>query len=453
MAYEHLRLAREQPIEERHRRADRRPRFRPDDPRQFGARLGDRLSEARGRLQQDLGGYDERKLLKIRLQTGQQTPDFSAIPGIEMVSQEDKTIVLAFATEDGLREFEQRLATLARDGQATRQDLLFAIEDLDHWTPEERHGNALRAQGFPDAETFVLDVELWPQERPDRRAAMLQAFRAAIQSEGIGHLDSLSTPSLVMVRIRCGRTQAEAFVLRHRDVRTVDLPPRFGLELSLLTTGIQAIPAPSPPPPEAPALTVLDSGITPGHPLLAPAVGDTQGFITLPPVSDDTDSAGHGTFVAGLALYGAMEQAVQARRFEPALRVFSGKVFRDDGTDQTRFVEAAIEDAVRYFVAEYGCRIFNLSFGDLNKIYDGGHLRGLAYTIDRLSRELGVLFVTSTGNLSLTDLPRDLPAAYPKYLFDDNARLLDPGTALNAVTVGGRARHDASIAAQRTRTH
>lgn len=447
--YAHLQLAREQVVTDRHSRRDSRPRFKPDDPGAFGNQLGNRLSAAREKLDLDLGGYDERRLLKIRLREGESAPDFGAIPGIELVSQEAKTLVLAFATEQGLQEFEQRIATLARGGRPTRQELFFAIEDFDHWTPDERLGNALRDQGFPDAELFVLDVELWPQERSDRRESMLTAFDDALERAGIQKLDSLNQPSLVMVRVRCDRNQAEALLLRHRDVRTVDLPPRLGLEFGLIATELQAIETPSPPPANAPSIAILDSGIASGHPFLGPAVGDAQGFLLPEREADDRVPEGHGTFVAGLALYGDMEESIRGKRFEPTLRLFSGKVFRDDGSDETRFVESAIEEAVRYFVGEYGCRIFNVSYGDLNKVYDGRHLRGLAYTLDRLSRDLGVLFVVPAGNLRLSDLPPDLTTAYPNYLLEEGSRLLDPGTALNAVTVGGLAKHVATTAALR----
>ena len=88
-----------------------------------------------------------------------------------------------------------------------------------------------------------------------------------------------------------------------------------------------------------------------------------------------------------------MVTSIQRGQFVPMLRLFSGKVFKDDGTDQTEFVERSVEEAVKYFQSEYGCCVFNFSYGDLNKVYDGRHLRGLAYTLDHLSRTLGVLFV------------------------------------------------------------
>ncbi|WP_232467732.1 hypothetical protein [Bordetella genomosp. 9] len=121
MAYEHLRLDREEPINLRHPRRGGGG-FTPQDPRAYGAALGTKFQAARGRItdpdQADIGGYDDRKLIKIQLRHGESLPpdSFQAIPGVEIVSQEEKTVVLAFATDEGLDEFERRLATLARDG-------------------------------------------------------------------------------------------------------------------------------------------------------------------------------------------------------------------------------------------------------------------------------------------------------------------------------------------------
>jgi Subtilisin-like serine proteases len=451
MAYEHLRLEREAPINLRHPRRGGGG-FTPPDPRAYGAALGTKLQAARARItdpeQADIGGFDERKLIKIHLHPGDKSvPAFDAIPGVEIVSQEDEAIILAFAEEQGLDEFEKRLATLARDGSVTRKDLLFAIEDFDHWTPEDRTGAALREQGFPAQTPFTLDIELWPQERPDKRQAMFSAFVAWLQERGIEMLDDLQQPSLVMLRVRCNRQQAEQ-LLRHRDVRKVDLPPRLGVSVQLLRTDINQFPAVDPPPVDASAIAVLDSGLTSGHPLLAAAVGDAQGYLE-PHRSANDAEPWHGTFVGGLALYGDVHGAIQQRQFVPQLRLFSGKVFEDDGQDQTEFVERAVEEAVRELHGQYGCRVFNLSYGDLNKVYDGRHVRGLAYTLDRLTRELGVLFVVPTGNLQLYQLPQDAREQYPNYLFEEYARLLDPATALNVLTVGGISMFEATRDAQR----
>ena len=209
--------------------------------------------------------------------------------------------MLAFATNEGMAEFESRLTTLSRNGAVTRAQLLYAIEDFSHWTPEDRTGNALRDEGPPEDEPFILDVELWPQERPDRRDVMLNQFCEWLNAERIEILDTLAQPSLVVVKVRCSREQTEGRLLRHRDVRTVDLPPRFSIQLQMLLTDIGQIPPPIPPGDEAPVIAVLDSGLATGHPLVGPAAGDAQGFVPPDRRADDQVPQGHGTFVSGLA--------------------------------------------------------------------------------------------------------------------------------------------------------
>jgi len=448
MPYEHLRLEKESPVTDRHRQRGFGAQA-PADPRGHGGALLQSFRAVREEAaNEDLGGFDDRKLLKIRLRAGErQLPDFNFIDGLEVVSQEDHEVVLAFATETALNLVEQRLATLARDGQVTRKELLFVIDAFEHWTPQDRTGAALAHEGFPESETFVLDVELWPQDMPARRQSTLASFTAFAEAQHAEILDQVNTASLLMVRVRCNREAAEQ-ILRYRDARTVDLPPRWGLSVGTVTADLNRFPQPLHPGEDAPRVAVLDSGLVTGQPLLDPAVGHAQGYV-LPHRSPDDDDPWHGTSVAGLALYGDIEAAIAAGAFIPSLFLVSGRVFNHDGNDQTEFVENAVERAVRDLHAEFGCRVFNLSYGDLNKIYDGGHVRGLAYTLDRLSRELGVLFVVSTGNLTLNDLPADPIAEFPGYLLHDQARLIDPATALNAITVGGIARHEATRNAQR----
>lgn len=448
MAYEHLKFSREAPLHDRHKRPDRRPRFRPQDPRAYGAALRQAFAVARQRAVEDLDGYDDRVLFKVQLRDDTMVPELWRIPGVELVSQEEKTVVLAFADRKGLTEFESRLSSLARNGKATRAEIFYALQGFDHWTAEDRKGVALRQHGFPRTETFILDVELWPLDRADQRNAMLAALVAGLRGHGIEKLDDLNQPSLVMVRVRCTRTQAESLLLKHRDVRMVDLPPRTGVAIEVLTSDVNRFPAPPLPPENAPSIAVLDAGLAGNHPLLASAVGDAQGYLAPACQSYDNPPHWHGTFVSGLALYGDFAECLRQGRFVPQLRLFSGKVFEDDGTDQTEFVEKAVEEAVRDLHDQYGCRVFNLSYGDYNKVYDGRHVRGLAYTLDRLTRELGVLFVVPTGNLLPAELPRDPRRNYPAYLFADEARLIDPAPALSALTVGGLAQHTATRDAQ-----
>ena len=95
----------------------------PDDPRSHGATLRSRLRAARDAVVDDLGGYDERRLIKIELTEKVSPEEISrASGGLEIVSQEEGTLVLAFATEDELERFEAKLGQLATGCQVTYQD-------------------------------------------------------------------------------------------------------------------------------------------------------------------------------------------------------------------------------------------------------------------------------------------------------------------------------------------
>lgn len=441
MPYEHLRVVRDEPINLRKKR--RFPGYpQPADARQHGRTLRTSLAAV---VQVPEGpGFDSRRLLRIDVVDGFRPEALEVIPGLSVVSQEDRSVVLLFSSAEALASVDQRLTVLARDGTVTYASLLLAIQGFDAWLPEDRMGAALAQLGLPDSADSIVDVELWPLDMTRERQAMMAAFGAFLEQQRVLVLDRLDQPSLLMFKVRVSEHQLQA-LLGYRDVRLVDLPPQFGFGLDVFQIDVNNLPAITPPPEGAPGICVLDTGLSAGHPLLGPAVGETANFID---GAHEFDGNGHGTRVAGLALYGNITDKLPDN-FRPELRLFAGKVFASDGEDQTRFVEKAVEEAVRYFRETYLCKVFCLAYGDLNKIYDGRHIRGLAYTLDRLSRELDILFVVPTGNLQDSDLPDDALTGYPGYLLRDTHRLLDPATAVNAITVGGLAEFERDHEAQR----
>jgi hypothetical protein len=440
LTHPHLEIVREEPATERRSRPVPVSRKPPDDPRDHGAELRNRLRAARNAVADDLGGYDERRLIKIELAEKVSPEDIArASGGLEIVSQEEGTLVLAFATEDELEAFEAKLGQLASGAQVTYQNLIYALRSFDRWTPGDRTGWALRRDGFPRDEPFLIDVELWPLARGDQATRLRSAFETWVREHDGEMLDSVRQPYLSVYRIRCSRTLAED-LLSHRDIRAVDLPPRVGVDLKLLFTPVQDLEQTPAPPEDAPGITVLDSGIVTGHPVLGPAVGDAQSFI---PGASAADEHGHGTFVSGIALYDDVADRLRKHAFVPELRIFSGRILDNQNRGDPYLIENQVENAVRYFVDEYGCRIFNISYGDFNKPYRNRHVAGLAVTLDALSRELDVLFVVPTGNYVGDDTgPCDWRAEYPEYLTGDASKLLNPAPALSALTVGSLARNE-----------
>lgn len=447
--FPHLNIQREAPINEK-RSGRYMPPPPPADIRGHGRGLLNKLDKARKEANEDVGGFDERKLFRFTVQKGFNPDDLRKISTeIEFVSQEDETIVIGFATNAALAQFEARLSSMAAGETVTNKEVIYALQSIDGWNSENRKGWALQQQGFPDREEFMLDIELWPlEDSPKTRMHAWQEFESWLSAQGIEKLDQIKKPELAFYRVRCNAAQAES-LLHHRDARSIDLPPSFALERSVVFQDVQQFADIQAPLAQAPGVVVLDSGLADGHPLLKAAVVEAKSFL---PGEGPHDENGHGTHVAGLALYGDFEKHLRAGTFVPTLRLYSGRILDKHNENTTGFVENHIEEAVRYFVSTHGCKVFNLSFGDANKPYIGRHLKGLSVTLDVLSRELGVLFVVSSGNHRINeDSPDGLEwrDQYPGYLLNDAWRIIEPAPALNVLTVGSLARHNQTYNSQR----
>jgi len=445
-SYPHLPLQREEPITEKRSSTFPPPKV-PSDPAAHAKALGLRLQETVQQTDMDIGGFDDRRLFRFKVSKGFNPDDLRKISGeIEFVSQEADEVVVAFVSQSALQSFEARLASIAHGESVTNKQVYYALQGMSGWTPDDRTGWSLKQEGFPQTDIFYLDLELWPIEDNARERQLLcSKFEAWLKENSIEFPDSVKQAGLTIYRVRCDRPQAQQ-LLHHRDIRIVDLPPRFGLDIKHLGLDIQQFPIPPSPLPNAPGVVILDSGLASGHPLLSSSVGDSQSFL---PGHIEADESGHGTHVAGIALYGDLAKSIDAGSFIPELRLFSGRIL-DRDNENNGLIENHIDAAVRYFVGEYNCRVFNLSFGDRRKPYLGGHVRGLAYTLDRLSRELGVLFIVSAGNVLSSHLDGlAWRQDYPQYLLNDEWAIIDPATALNVLTVGSLARWEANRNAQR----
>lgn len=453
--YKHLVIKRE--ILKNPRRTKSPPRFtKRNDLAAHGQKLNGYFVTALSRAREQISSTDGQYVLKL---TYDDTLTFENLSfhGVEFISQEGKQLCVVFADEQGLALFADHLLRLGGDdGNITRKQILEALNGIDNWTRKDRSSWAIENKGFPPEETFKLDVELWPVEvtHHPKRNQLCENFEHWLAEQTVSIVDKINLDSLLIYRVQVSHAQA-LMLLDHRDVRLVDLIPVSGISYQQLNCDIKQIPDDiAPPDDNAAKVCILDSGINTNHPLLKSAIAESRSFVD---AEDEFDRAGHGTAVAGIALYGDVEDCDKTNYWNPKVWIYNGKIMHQcpvsgDAIFDAHVIENTLSTAVEHFV-ELGCRIFNISFGNNNSPYDGTHIRGIAYTLDCLARKFNVLFVVSAGNFQGSEtppIPRDSwRDEYPEYLLCDESVIIDPAPALNVLTVGGLALHNATFDEQR----
>ena len=448
--FKHLTIKRE--VLENPRRTRNPPFFvRREDVRAHGRRLNAFFATARSAAGKLIPSSTQTYILKLQYE-GALTFENLRIHGVEFISQEDSQVCVVFADEQGLMKFSDHLNRLGQnDTDITYKQILEALSGIDCWTEADRTSWAIQRKGLPKDESFKLDIELWPiyaANHPER-IRLCVAFESWLVAEKIQNIDKVNLDSLLIYRLKVTHSQAKE-LLNHMDVRCVDLLPETGIEYNFqLNRDIAEIPSSIPSPSEiATKICILDSGVNANHPLLKSSMGESATFIS---DEDESDQNGHGTAVASIALYGDLEACNASDFWRPELWIYSGKVLNENCDFDVKTIESTLIEAVNYF-SELGCRIFNISFGNANSPYDQRHIKGMAYTLDRLARSKGVLFVVSCGNFNGSEdppVPRESwREEYPEYLIHTESRIIDPAPALNVLTVGSLARHNATKDAQ-----
>lgn len=415
-----------------------------ENVQQHGEVLGRQLQGAEQNLTQlKPQQFDPGLLMRLRIQAETVTEDALRSFGIDVISEESDETLVVFVSEQAKQEFLTRLERYmaGQTGRGVSANVFHAIEEVGTWQRDDRIGRTLRQEVWTVADTKVVDFELWPRESLQANRRECDQTVAWLRERGADIWDQLATGSVVLIRTRLsGGVLDEALELE--TVRVIELPPALYLETAEYDTELRDITIEGPDDDDATTIAVLDSGVVAGHPLIAPTLGEEASFVG---GRDPTDESGHGSAVAGFALYGDVEKCVEQRHFRTSLRLLSGKVLSGDRNEyDRRLIANQLVEAVSYFNGQLGCRVFNISFGDMQQPYDGRHVKGLAVVLDELAREQDVVFVVSAGNFSGTDdVPRDWRADYPRYLCTPEARIIDPAPALNAITVGSLARYDA----------
>jgi Subtilase family len=261
--------------------------------------------------------------------------------------------------------------------------------------------------------------------------------------------DSYVGEYLCIARIKVTYEVLE-FLLELETVKEIDRPPQPAFERNAdYNLPISSFPEVVSPPKDSCGILVIDSGVKRGHPLIAPVLGEAEVFPDtkrefIKGGSDDVN--GHGTSVAGIAIYGDVEHCIKQLSFDPTAWLFSARVTNEKGEyKEDLLVETQLDQAIQAFVEQYpNCKVINISLGNAEQIYiDGMKQFRLAAKIDEIAYQYqhkNIIFVISAGN---TEPPHEeaksdeqLRTDYPNYLLNQNARIIDPATSAIALTVG-----------------
>lgn len=389
---------------------------------------------------------------------------------ISVVAVEADGAIIAFRDDPELAKFKDAIARYQRGPslnpetgeprKSTKWDVFEWIDaaNMRLWGKSDRIGGRLAAKIGTDGGTietgtlYVLDIEIWYPANRTEANALLQEVRTLIdddRADGERLCDSFVGELLCLARVHV-RGSKLARLLELDCIAEVDVPlqPVFNAYAASTATP-RDFPTPPRPPIDGPRVCVVDSGIASNHPLLASNVGHAEAILT--DTETPADENGHGTMVAGLAVFGDVRASYNAGRFASDVTLFSARVLnKDNRFDDDELILTQMRKAIETFKAPpHNCRVFNISLGEDKPLLTGTNSKqGMwAEALDTLAREHQVLFVVSAGNhtRACAHNPRDAELvlqSYPRFLMEPECGLCDPATAAIAITVGGIAAND-----------
>jgi len=467
-------LVLESPLQPRRRRGRRLPFPRPPADRTAHAKmLSDGALEV-GRLLSSRSPEQLRAIfVKMETQDVEVSRSHYDLVGLKPISWRGKGTVVAALDRQGANRFRSSLAAYgeATASSDTRAALYSITSKPMPLTTEDRMSTGLFQKVealLKSVSPFELVMHVYPPDPSADPAAQirkaLRALQIRLRQEGV-----VAGCRIQEVAHWVGSEFAEVKAtlnglvlkeiledLRWNHILWLDVPSQLdmirGIPVDADISDVEAMP----PAAGAPIVCIIDSGVV-NHPLLVNAMHSELNpppfDRSLPHQGDEVPDGGHGTGVAGLALYYDLNDHWEARSFQPIAFLANARIAGPSNTvrseaedlfglgNGTGLLAWLVRKAVRYF-QPLGCRIYNLAVCDHNRPFVEEDLREhslLAQTIDTLSREYDVLFVVSAGNLFPEEVKRlHLRSSYPDYFarISHETRILDPAQALTALTVG-----------------
>ncbi|MBM6996090.1 S8 family peptidase [Paenibacillus sp. DXFW5] len=387
--------------------------------------------------------------------------DLSLIEEVSETRENFSRILVQFPDEESIIRFNNERVLWELDSKMTgvltyarRRDIFSCIEQIRPVQREDRIGPRLKkklAAGEPLPEGFfIVDIDIWFNGDRSQISIIEKNISNILGTTGSSLLgDLFETPSLLLGRIKVNQFSFEA-LLNYDLVALVDFPlgTVFEEPSEIFATEFEYN-VDNTLDDSAPLATILDSGVFSGHPLLHNVIVAEEDFDLTE--GSTSDYNGHGSGVAGIVAYGDFFTSISTKQFSPSVRICNAKIMHDNqgwpSFNPEKRPEKIVIEAIQYFHREYGCRVFNLSAGNIDMVYNSGRQMPWAEALDQLTRELDIVIIISAGNVNnplLHDFEtrEELHGKSRDQLFDYEHKLIDPATASLCVTVGSISRFD-----------
>jgi subtilisin family serine protease len=282
-------------------------------------------------------------------------------------------------------------------------------------------------------EVWIRTAELPTTDSFNRFLAAAQILNIHVAQQ------RLEFPERVVTTIRASRallSQAVDLLNLIAEVRCADRPPVVPHELPLIVQDeiVEELAGRIELGGDGVSVAILDTGINRAHPLIAPALAE-QDLHAVEPGWGVHDHHGHGTRMAGLALYGDLRNAVAAAgSIELPFRLEGSKIIAPVpvGADQEVLGGITAQGVYRCEIQAPGRRRV-ICKAITSSMHQQGEPSSYSGAIDQLAfasdEEEKRLFVISAGNV-----PDDNWLQYPTS--NQLYGVEQPGQAWNALTIG-----------------
>lgn len=429
--------------------------------------------------------------------------------GLKIIDKENSKLQVVFSQDLNLKIFKDELKSYKEgkiaQTKVKNEDLFCKIKSISEWGKSDR----LQFNLKDIKENDYVDIYLWVFDSVKISQSKMQEFKEYIRGYGCCTCDEYVGSSVVVARIKVKGDIIEKIIEHPLvyKVETIskvkivlnNINDAKGISIDDIKFDNSLL-----DPDKSSSICVIDSGVYAQHPLFQGVIGDAKTFFlnNSDGTSDNSDDiSGHGTQVASICEYGDFEYNQEFKpeiyihnakihngqyeniitlweeevkiqvgnfthkveealckyeegkvefsevlnSFEPKIQPYAKMVYSKYSNMYEKMIPTQMREIVEYFYENYGCRIYNLSQGDLDQVYLGNKPKSWACVLDELQNEYDVLFVVSAGNYEYVceDNYEEIVKEYPKYFYNRNeCKIVEPANSALSITVGSMAISD-----------